>query len=549
MLRRNYDRMYRIDIAGIKVFRPHPNSELRIRRALISILQERGDADLTDDPQIINEITQAIYKFCFSLFREAVEKIYSRDLAEFLLEMHDMWSQILIKQQIGELSPGDNDRYNNLGPQARLAIQYCLETIVQLEPSEIPDSPKSEIEYWLDQMVIAAEFMVFTSGQSSSTHGLFPGKCQLRLTLDSRVSGDYIEFLLNDDVEGRLRAINADRSRLLGTDYIKFYEPANVQNLVNYLNPYFIERQGVTLTEIVSTVMMALDCFLPISQGFDVCFILEDAFYQTISQNTGLSLGKVKWIFGGLILAKEHFDKEERVLWKPKQGNRLLRKPFLHMPHPLGWHVCWKKSMVIESINYILQELCFRRLPIEWFDQQLNTAINKLSFDLDKEWENTVFLEMKNRGLVGDKSIKKVLVSGEHYMDISGDPGEIDCLFWNLVDQSLIVVEVKRTQPTYNPTHFRDEISKYVYGDKSYMTKFDKKVRWVTKNIGIILGHLLAKGLISQIPSELPIVSAVMVTKYECFARVMEVAYPISSLGNLLKRYDETSQWQVLQVT
>jgi hypothetical protein len=538
--------MHSITIGGVRVYRPQLISESRIRETLISFLHQRGFPELTDDPETINEISQSIYQFCSDLFQEAVQHISSRHLTEFLLEVHEDWGQILHKQKKGELTPEDSDRYNSLGPQARLAIQYCLEGIVQLEPSESPPCSEAEQEKWLDQMVISAEIMVFTSGQSTATHGLFPGKCQVRLALDKKVSGDYIEFTLYDGYRERLQEFNSQRSRYINERYFTFYSPANVQNAIAFLDPFFKESRGVTLAEITNTVQTALACSKPQAEGFAVCFVVEDDFYRVVSENTKLELDTVKWIFSGLILTKEHFTEEERLLWKPKQLNRLLRKPFLRMPHQLGWHLCFKQSLVQDCFLFIIQEMCFRKLPSEWSDENISAAVDKLSFDLDKEWESVVFEEMTTRGLVGNKSVKKLLHLSKGLTDISANPGEIDCLLWDAVAHSLIVVEVKRTQPTYNPAQFRDEISKYVSGDKSYMSKLDRKVSWVVENIEIVVGHFLSQRLMENAPSGPVEVSGVMITKYECFAKVMDVPYPMHSLGSLLESYDQSGKWDFL---
>ena len=124
-------------------------------------------------------------------------------------------------------------------------------------------------------------------------------------------------------------------------------------------------------------------------------------------------------------------------------------------------------------------------------------------------------------------------------LDGVGLPGEIDVLAVAEKPTRVVVVEVKRTQPSYSPSHFRDDKSKFIDGRKSYCAKHAAKVEWVARNLELVRQHLQRSGISTAAVD----VEGIIITKYESFANVLSPPYPVVSLGRLLRHHEGSGEW------
>lgn len=492
------------------------------------------DAAITD-PEQVNDAVQFMFGFCSAAMQETLPKIASRDFVSFLLAQHDAWEAVRATNTEGRLSQEDADFWSHWGVLAKRAIQHVLEQIAVLQPGESPAADKTELVWLTDRAMIAAEILVQAAQQSTLVHAVFPEHVELRIRLDN--PDEYYAFQLASDLRKRMNSFVNRRNRPVPTRYGEFLY-SDVRDVVAALDDVFKTEHGLTLTQLLGAAHAAHKFSAKAeNEGFDVRFVPRDVVLDATAHNLSIARETLEPLFAGFVLTPSAVV--ERMLWKPKQEPRILRRPFVEMPHKLGVHYSWVGSLVSNAINFRVQDLAFGRCPAEWETEAIREAIIKFTQGLDGAWERTVETELVSRGFQAARSLKSI--DGLR-LDQEGRPGEIDLLLVD-ADGSLVVGEVKRTQPTYDPAYWRTELDEYVRKKKAYVEKHRKKVSWVQDNWERVCQELKSRSLMDQVPASAPRVRAALITKYPTIASVAVDDWPIFCLAWLLEDFDTSGNW------
>jgi len=213
----------------------------------------------------------------------------------------------------------------------------------------------------------------------------------------------------------------------------------------------------------------------------------------------------------------------------------------MSFPHDSGPHLAWDEALVVDAVKFVTQDLCFKRCPPEWLTTKIQEAVDDYSRSLDKAWEDEVMLALDSRGLPGCARLKKLRKPRGGSIQIP--PGEIDGLLVADAGRRLVVVEIKRTQPTYGPFYWRQEAGQYLRPTKGYVHKHDRKVTWVRENWEAVCEHLVVERHLEEVPESPPEICGILVTKFPNIASVMDPPHQITSMAWLAQDYDQQGKW------
>ena len=529
-----------VPVDGLSLYRPSRAIERAFDEDLRAHLRGLGLPAGTYSGSDANRIAQAAYQFSSMVFENELRKLASRDAAQFVLEQLGQWTEAISRAHAGSLAAKDEAFIMEHVANMRLAAMYVLEAMVRVEPPQVVSA--KEIPNRTDLLFSAVESMITASMYSTLAHGVAPDAVEVHLDIDS--ADNFLHLGQREPYRTRMDTFR-DRRLRARQQYPHLIVPAEPRQVLDALDPVFSEALGFSLSQALGCLKMATESYRNVEPGFDVAFVLESKVYQGLAHNCGLDEEAVRRAMGGLVLTTELLTDHPRELWRPKRHARALRRPFLRLPHDLGPHLCWKNEFVLAAGEYILQELCFGQVPPEWQTQETTAAAKALSQSLDSAWEEQVYDELgQHLGLVGEKNVLKIADGSGGYLRMDSDdrPGELDGLFWDPSASVLLVVEVKRTRPSYSPPQYRDDVAKYISGDKSYTNKHAKKVAWVEANVDLVHSHLAGLGHAVPGADELAAVRGLVVTKYENFVQVLDTPHPVLSLAAVLEEHNSNGR-------
>jgi len=525
-------------VDGLALYRPCQSVEQAFDEDLRAHLRSLGLPAGTYLGSDANRIAQAVYQFSSMVFENELKKLASRDAAQFVLDQLGLWTEAASRAHAGSLTADDEAFVMEHVANMRLAAMYVLEAMVRVEPPQVVFT--KEIPNRTDLMFAAVEWMIRASMYSSLAHGVAPDAVEVHLDVES--ADHFLQLGQRKPYQTRIETFRHRRLRAR-QKHPDLSAPAKPREVLEALDPVFLDALGFSLSHALA-LLRATENYRNAESTFDVAFVLESNVYPALAHNCGLDEQVVRRAMEGLVLTADLLTDHPRELWRPKSHARALRRPFLRLPHDLGPHLCWKREFALSAGEYVLQELCFGQVPPEWQTPETTAAARALSHSLDSAWEDQVYGELIQLGLVGEKNVLKVAdgVGGYLRMDLEDRPGELDGLFWIPSACVLLVVEVKRTRPSYAPQQYRDDVAKYIRGDKSYTNKHAKKVAWVQANAGLALSHLRDRGHSVPAADKHAVVGGLVVTKYENFVQVLDTPHPVLSLATVLEEYKSNGQ-------
>ncbi|MGD0651041.1 MAG: hypothetical protein ABSA97_07860 [Verrucomicrobiia bacterium] len=515
---------------GIKIYRPSADSELRLRAEVEANLRANFPVGRFTDGRDINSILQREFNFYETKLTNALPKIASRDLMNFLLFQYEESCRInWLSLQGPELQ-----RWDALGPELRRAIKYLCERVALLSPPEDPRAPLELLEGLLDECFICAEAMVSLYMLSEQTYGLFPNDTVLQIYPPGQLD------LFKLDLTGTARQCmqfgervdihNANRRRFI-PDLPLDNDPAEQGKL---LNPFFLKSFGISYTDALSIIMNISQNAKPPPTGFPVPFCRLDEILDGLAQK-GIDRNTAKTIFAGVTLRPNEMLAEGRVIWKPKQENRAYRRAFFEFPHRTGTHLTWSKNMVKESFIFSLVGAAFQKLPSEWLTNETRKGLAELSNRVGAWFEGVVRDNLKTAGIEG-RSYEGQIGAEATALAIPKGIGQIDFVGHSQRERLLVICEDKMVEEGLEPRFFRDSLSQFVRSKDNYADRFRKKIDWAWQNRE---GIARALNLGSK-PLE---VACAMVTFYPSLASYFIQDFPCVSITELMLDYEKARKW------
>ena len=530
--------------AGIQLYRPRSSSELKIRLESESHLRSKFDVGVYNDPKEINQILLHQFDFYSKKFNEIIPKLASRYLIEFILFEYDKASDIEEKHKHGQLNQEEADRWRELGSKFRRAAKYLCERVVLLQPEEVPDKSKDNIIGLLDEIWIAAEEMVNLYLLSDQTFLVFPNESIFEIY--PKQEEDFVQALWSLDVNNKIDLSEkivqdtANRPSIIG-DSNKFLTNISWQDSIIASN--FKEEIGVSFDEAIKLLKFIIQNSQPaLDSSFSTLFIRRSDIVETLHKRTKISQKSIEIVIDGFTVCKEHMEIENRELWKPKQKYRAFRRGFFEMPHATGIHLAFCKNMALESLQQLVIGSVFQKIPSEWSSKKVNKAIRKLSTKAGKKFEEIVEENLATIGIAGRRSINKQIGNQKNFIKIPSEVGEIDFLGYSAKENFLLIAECKLVQGGFEGKFFRDDIQDFVKSKRSYLKKFDRKVKWLLNNHSAVISALNSMRIYPESIQPTKIVAA-FITYYPTIAEYFIEDYPCVSITNLILDYHEKRKW------
>lgn len=255
-----------------------------------------------------------------------------------------------------------------------------------------------------------------------------------------------------------------------------------------------------------------------------------------------LSIKSIEIVIDGFTIRKSDMEIENRELWKPKQKYRAFFRGFFEMPHSTGIHLAFCRNMALESLNQLVIGSVFQKFPSEWRNKTVNKALRKLSTQAGKKFEQIVEDNLATIGITGQRSINKQIGGKNNFIKIPSEVGEIDFLGYCAKENLILIAECKLVQAGFEGRFFRDDIQDFIKSRKSYLNKFDRKVKWLLNNHSAVISALNSTKIYQTQINPTKIV-ATFITYYPTIAEYFIEDYPCVSITSLIIDYKNKGKW------
>ena len=527
-----------VTIGGVRLYRPRLDSEYAFRLEVAEFLAKSHFEGEHRTVKSIKHVLTSMLIFFTEEFSQCVQLLGSRHLTEFIFTTHDAWGQAMKALKAGSLSAPEKEAYHRYGPTARRLLEYIIERVVVLKPEEAPAAPEPDLLWLLDRLMIAGEWMLSLASKYAQVTRLFPDNSLLRI---SPQSTDYIvELEVHGDIGRRYDDFGTVAREFM---YTRAFGWDHLPQLLEELDAPFRADHGVGICDAFALIKNAIEDARPAPEGFAVVFVQVEKVVEAMSSASGLTQSQVRTILSPWILTHDGLVSEDRVVWKPRQRNRLARRPLAMMPHETGPHVCFSKPFANAAASFVFGDLLYSNIAPEWKTDTIQRMLDRSVRVIDHEWEDHVHKELKERNLPGVRNIKVILDESAARHRVPDGVGEIDLLLVDPATGDLVIGEVKRVRPATWPPDFAEDKSKFVDGEDSYVAKFRRKLAWIEDNRMRVLAHLRT---LKQLPAAFTDSGrscAVIITDAECVAQVFCDDIVIISLQRLLRRHEVSGQW------
>ena len=274
--------------------------------------------------------------------------------------------------------------------------------------------------------------------------------------------------------------------------------------------------------------------FRPAPKGFSTLSFRRENLLDALTAASRLPRDAVDTALRGFTVSAENLLADERVAFRPEQQSRAYRRGFFQFPHQTGQHLAFSEAMAQECMIHLCSGVCYRHLPTEWMTSATEAALTELSRAAgkwSKPWSNKTF-----RVLVSLAPATRIPSEPDQLrVGIPPSVGELDFLGHHPEEQALILVEDKMTFTGLEAVFWRDHLSQFAQGEKSYAAKFRRKIAWVQENRPSIAAAL---GL-----NDVSHVHSAMITLYPCIAAEVIADFPCVSLTEVMLDYRACGRW------
>ncbi|HGS5441775.1 TPA: hypothetical protein ACMDUN_003559, partial [Vibrio cholerae] len=476
-------------IVGVSMmYEPQKEIELLVRKSYEAEIFGKFKKGTYDKKEDIGSVLKTAFEFYNNILTIHLNKVASIDMLAYVLSEYDHYYDLSIKYKKNELSEEEKELWNSRGSRTKRAIKFLAEKIVK----RLPNNMCNEIDHHreLSYCWIAAEEMVALYMASQVGFSLFPDDCVL--TISDGGNYNFIEF--------RCKKLESAFEKIPLHDFSTNYElsevpPFDVSVQNDYFKEIFIDLFNIDYASSLALIQYLINCFKEEPSAVIKSFNFQSStMIPALSQDYseyGVSIEQISNLLGGFSLSKEKL--KERLLYKPKQEYRALRRAFFEVEDKNEKVILFSKSMALEELSQLIRSVCFRKLPSEWLE--LNKGIEKSLANFSNytgSWfEDYLIAKLKEQGFECERSLKKFKVNGKN-LYIPDSVGDIDIVA--KVGDKLHIIECKMVQFASEPNGYLDDFDKFIKSDKSYKSKFNKKIRWVKDNIDVLRENLLAKG-------------------------------------------------------
>ena len=253
-------------------------------------------------------------------------------MIEFLFAQYDAATKIEAMHKGGELSNHDRGYWVEQGPAIRRSLKYLAEVVTSLAPCEPPRLAKDALLRNLETIVICAEEMVKFYVLSDQTHGVYPDRTTFRVFPE----GGELYYELDVDCGDQFNDLS-ERIRLDAQRRSGFIEGKEVNVDLDFqgdiLDAAFQADFGFTYRDAILTLRHLIDTAVVPEDRFDVPFVRRAAIVEAYHEDKGWPRESAESILDGFSITQEAMKTDGRVIYKPQQEYRALRRGLVEIPH------------------------------------------------------------------------------------------------------------------------------------------------------------------------------------------------------------------------
>ena len=457
----------------------------------------------------------------------------SRDAAELFLFQYDEANRILHGKDL--LSIREREEWEAIEGTFRRALKYIVELICIRRPSERSRIPLHFAGEAAEVALALAENALHLAEMSHRVFSVFPNAWTAEIRRDGpasdfdlRIHGGFAGF----DVRFLERLKRDRNARQDFTGWPPF--DMHTDTHARFLNSAFTSSFGVGYDQFIAVVSNTIRGSRPAPKGFPTLFIHREKLFDALTAASRLPRDAVAIALRGFTVSAENLLADERVAFRPKQQSRAYRRGFFEFSHETGQHLAFSEAMAQECLIHLCSGVCYRHLPTEWMTSATEAALTELSRAAGKWFETVVQQNLSRLGIIGTR-YKDSIGTRPLRVAIPPSVGELDFLGHHPEEQALILVEDKMTFTGLEAVFWRDDLSQFAQGEKSYAAKFRRKIAWVQENRSTIAAAL---GL-----TNVSRVHSAMITLYPCIAAEVIADFLCVSLTEVMLDYRAYGRW------
>ena len=410
-------------------------------------------------------------------------------------------------------------------------------------PEFAPAGPPALFRY-VEETLFASRMLADLYLASDKAYYILPGEVELELdradTLIDGVPWPLPFRLIHDEAyngfdlafSARVAKDRANRRKYFPDDTMNL----DFQRQAKVLDAAFEMSFGYPFSSFLHVIAVINEQAKPDPGSYPVMFFRKEGLVEDVVRNASIGGEDVaRRILAGFTLTRYQMTEERRAIYHPNQEHRAFRRGYFEFPHSSGVHLFWSGALASEGLDHLVNGVCFKKLPEEWLTPETSAGLDKLSNNAGTWFEREVTAKLRSLGMRGEGRSGRVIGGGEK-IDIPAEVGQLDFLGYSEKDSALVVVESKMVEVGFEARFFRDEISQFATGKKSYAGQLRKKLDWVAANRGA-LGRASGAGA-----GALRVVSA-LVTLYPTYAACKITDIPCVSLVELMEDYSVTGSW------
>lgn len=517
-----------------QIFRPAREVEEWIRKRAREHLDAKFQPGQYFGAERANAVVSHQFRFYEQLLESVLPKLCQRDEVDFLLYQYDQASELLHGKGILDLK--EREAWSHVEGHFKRGIKFIIERLCMLSWTARNRASKRESILAMNIAVACAEQAVHLAQESDLIHAIFPDDAVVTV-----FSGGPPDFKIKamgkhegwaERFRARLRRDRESRSKVM--DWPPFDIHTDTHR--RYLDLPFVQAFGVEYGDFINVLAQTIKGSHPSlhPNDFPTLFIHYGRLLEELVKQSGLPSEVIKRALAGFTVTAENLKNEGRLVYKPKQKHRALRRGFFLMPHESGPHLAFSHEMAQENFIHLCQAVSYQKLPPEWDCPATQKGLKALSRAAGCWFEGQVSNQLRKLGIEGGRALRQV-GQGQTSIRIPDDVGEIDFLGIDPVSKILVVAEAKMVNGGLEPAFWRNELDEFVRRSGCYTERFRKKVAWVSANrnqIVVALGGSFDARI-----------GVALVTLYPSIVQEFIFDFPCVSLTELVLDYQRLRMW------
>lgn len=517
-----------------KIFRPDPQVEEWIKLRARAHVTSRFQAGQYRGTKEANPVISHLFQFYTALLESVLPQLTSRSELDFLLYQYDQASELLHGHGILDLK--EREAWSRVEPDFKRGIKFIIERLCMLSSTPCKNGSLDASIQAMNIAVACAEGAVNLAQKSDLAHFIFPDDIMVTvhasgpIFVEIRVTGKYTDWA--ERLRYRTRRDRESRKEVV--EWPPF--DLNTDTHRRFLDQPFINAFGVAYGDFIGLLIQTIKGCHPSLHPNDLptLFIPYEKLEQALMDVSSLPREIVKRALAGFTVTAENLETEGRLVQKPKQKHRALRRGFFLMPHEDGPHLAFSLAMAQENLAHLCGAVAYQKLPPEWDAPATRSGLKALSRAAGLWFEGQVSTQLQKLGVVGGRAFRQV-GQGQSALRIPDNVGEIDFLGIDPSAKLLVVAEAKMIKGGLEPAFWRNELEEFVRRPGCYAERFRKKIAWVS---------LHKREIVTAMGGSFePQVAAVLVTLYPSIVQEFISDFPCVSLTELVLDHQRANEW------